>query len=270
MNYKYVAVDVDGTLLDDQDHYNRPRLTADIEKLKQLGVDFIIASGNSVDALHSLFKGCPITNYVAENGGRIIVNGREVHGYPHQWITVKRLWNYLRQLPPVDLMSISGATQTFIPDRFRSVAVPYYPHHSYFTTLQEITEPAYNVNVNWQRQRLPQSRINQIVQQINHDFPEVNATYSGAFGIDILPTGVNKAVGLQRFVAQTGGQLSQVIAIGDTSNDVEMVKAAGLGVAMLNATPDLKSVADRITMAGNNNDGMLQEIEAIFKLSEGA
>lgn len=266
MNYKYLAVDVDGTLLDDQDHYNQQRLVSDIQKLKQVGVTFIIASGNSVDALYSLFDKHLINNYVAENGGRIIINGREIHGYPHQRATVKQLLSYLKQLPPVDLMSVSGATQTFIPSRFQSVAVPYYPHHAYFAALSEITEPIYNVNINWQQQHLPQKQINQIVQQINHDFPGVNATYSGAYGIDILPKGVNKAVGLQCFVAQTAGRLDQVVAIGDTSNDIEMVKAAGLGVAMLNATPDLKTIADRITSADNNHDGMLQEIETIFNL----
>ena len=95
----------------------------------------------------------------------------------------------------------------------------------------------------------------------------VNATYSGAYGIDILPQGVNKASGLNQFVKHTGGHLDQVIAIGDTSNDIEMVTNAGLGVAMQNATMDLKTIADQITAVDNNHDGMLQELEQIFTLS---
>lgn len=266
MTYKYVAVDVDGTLLDDQDNYDHQRLAATIRKLEQHGITFIIASGNSVDALQSLFDEQLVNNYVAENGGRIIINGEVIYGYPHQRATIKRLFDYVHRLPPVDLMSVSGATQTFIPDRFRLIPVPYYPHHTYFTTIDKVSEPVYNVNFNWQRHHLPQEQINQIVQQINQAFPEVNATYSGAYGIDILPRGVNKAVGLRRFVTQTGGELKQVVAIGDTSNDIEMVSEAGLGVAMKNATPDLKEVADRVTVADNNHDGMLREIDALFNL----
>lgn len=266
MTYKYVAVDVDGTLLDDHDHYDHQHLAATIQNLKRDGVTFIIASGNSVDALHTLFDERLVNNYVAENGGRIIIDGQEIHGYPHQMTTIKRLLDYVHRLPPVDLMSVSGATQTFIPDRFRSIPVPYYPHHTYFTTIGELTEPVYNVNFNWQKRHLPQAQINQIVQQINRTFPEVNATYSGAYGIDILPRGVNKAVGLRRFVAQIGGNLNQVVAIGDTSNDIEMVSEVGLGVAMKNATPDLRAVADRVTSADNNHGGMLREIETLFKL----
>lgn len=266
MTYQYVAVDVDGTLLDDQDNYDHRRLATTIQKLRQRGVTFIIASGNSVDALHSLFDEHLVNNYVAENGGRIIINGKEIQEYPHRRTTIKRLLDYAHHLPPVDLMSVSGATHTFIPDYFRSISVPYYPHHTYFTTIDEIAEPVYNVNFNWQQRHLPQEQINRIVQQINQNFPEVNATYSGAYGIDILPRGVNKAVGLRHFVAQTGGRLKQVVAIGDTSNDIEMVSEAGLGVAMRNATLDLKKVADLVTVADNNHDGMLREIETLFKL----
>ncbi|MGM9882997.1 MAG: Cof-type HAD-IIB family hydrolase [Limosilactobacillus reuteri] len=265
MTYRYVAVDVDGTLLDDHDHYNRQRLATDIKKLAQLGITFIIASGNSLDALQNLFPRQLVNNYVAENGGRIIVDGQEHFNHPHQAMTVQALLKYVTtQLPAVDLLSVSGASRTFIPQRFNTVPVPYYPHHAYFRHWAEINEPVYNVNVNWYRQKLPPARINQIVDQLNQAFPDVNATYSGAYGIDILPQGVNKAAGLQKFISLTAGSLKELVAIGDTSNDIEMVSAAGLGIAMRNATADLKAVADRITALDNNHDGLLNELESLF------
>lgn len=267
MTFKYVAVDVDGTLLDDHDRYDRQRLARDIKLLKRSGITFLIASGNSVDALHSIFGKTLVRNYVAENGGRIIVNGVEELGHPHQKSTVNSLINFMDQLPPVDLMSVSGAQQTYLPQKYATVPVPFYPHHAYFDSFTEVAEPVYNVNFSWYRQQLAQSKINSIVKLINHTLPEVNATYSGAYGIDILPQGVNKATGLQSFVDKTGGSLSEVVAIGDTSNDIEMITAAGLGIAMANATSDLKTVADRITSADNNHDGMLKEIEQLFNLA---
>lgn len=266
MKYRYIAIDVDGTLLDDQDHFDRQRLNNDINRLRQLGVTLVVASGNSVDALHYLFKDVPVNDYVAENGGRIIVAGRELSGQPHQLATVSALLEYAQHLPAVDLMSASGASRTFIPTRFSTVPVPYYPHHTYFTDVADIDEPIYNVNFSWARQRLSRTRLDHITQQINQDFPSVNATYSGTYGIDILPYGVNKAAGMEEYVTRTGGSINQVIAIGDTANDIEMVRAAGLGIAMQNATSDLKAVADRITAADNNHDGLLREIETLFNL----
>ena len=54
--------------------------------------------------------------------------------------------------------------------------------------------------------------------------------------------------------------------MGDTSNDVEMVSAVGLGLAMRNATPDLQSAAAAVTVADNNHAGLLRAIEALFSL----
>lgn len=267
MNYKYVAVDVDGTLLDDHDNFDHQRLAHDIDLLGQAGVTFIIASGNSVDALHTIFGDNLIKNFVAENGGRIILNGCEILGHPHNRSVISNLFAFANQLLHVDLMSASGSSQTYIPRKFSAVPVPFYPHHTYFDHLSQVREQIYNVNFSWHQQRLAQDKINAIVKKINQQFPEVNATYSGAYGIDILPRGVNKAAGLQSFVKNDGGRLAEVVAIGDTSNDIEMVQATGMGIAMANATTDLKQVADCITAADNNHDGALKEIEQLFKLS---
>lgn len=265
MKIKYIAVDVDGTLLDDHDHYDEKRLVKDITALQQRGITFIIASGNSLDALLTMFKG-KVNNFVAENGGRIFINGRENSDYPHQRPVLEELLRFISTLPTPDLLSVSGASQTYIADQFINVPVPFYPHHAYFHQLADITEPIYNLNVSWFKQRPRLEKVNTIVRKINQAFPTVNATYSGAFGIDIIPAGVNKAAGLEQFVKQTGGNLRQLIAFGDTSNDIEMLRAAGRGIAMKNATPDLLAVADQVTTFDNNHAGLLKEVERLFHL----
>lgn len=265
MKIKYIAVDVDGTLLDDHDYYDEKRLVKDITALQQRGITFIIASGNSLDALLTMFKG-KVNNFVAENGGRIFINGRENSDYPHQRPVLEELLRFISTLPTPDLLSVSGASQTYIADQFINVPVPFYPHHAYFHQLADITEPIYNLNVSWFKQRPRLEKVNTIVRKINQAFPTVNATYSGAFGIDILPAGVNKAAGLAKFIKQTGGSLQEVAAFGDTSNDIEMVRAAGCGVAMRNATPDLLAIADQVTAFDNNHAGLLAAIERLFHL----
>lgn len=55
----------------------------------------------------------------------------------------------------------------------------------------------------------------------------------------------------------------RVVAVGDASNDVPMLEAAGLGVAMENATPDAKAVADRI-IGPNNGDAIGRLIDELF------
>jgi len=55
-----------------------------------------------------------------------------------------------------------------------------------------------------------------------------------------------------------------VIAIGDNHNDISMIQAAGLGVAMANAEDAVKAIADQVTKEGNNGQGILDILQQYF------
>jgi hydroxymethylpyrimidine pyrophosphatase-like HAD family hydrolase len=69
-----------------------------------------------------------------------------------------------------------------------------------------------------------------------------------------------KGHALRFLAAHYGIPIEETIAMGDAMNDHEMVEAAGLGVAMSNAVPALKAVADYVTLS-NNEDGVKHVIE---------
>jgi hypothetical protein len=62
---------------------------------------------------------------------------------------------------------------------------------------------------------------------------------------------------------EAGRHPETVIAIGDEANDVEMIRAAGMGIAMGNGTPELKAVADRVT-ADHDHDGLAEALEDLL------
>lgn len=72
-------------------------------------------------------------------------------------------------------------------------------------------------------------------------------------GIDIIPKGGGKSSGISKFMEQYGIDRSEIMAFGDGENDIEMLKFAGIGVAMGNAKDEVKAAADFVTDSVDEN-----------------
>ncbi|MGO4888480.1 Cof-type HAD-IIB family hydrolase [Anaerobacillus sp. MEB173] len=83
--------------------------------------------------------------------------------------------------------------------------------------------------------------------------------------IEIVRSGLNKAVGIQKVANYYSIPKERIIAFGDEDNDLEMIEYAGLGVAMGNAIPELKNIANTTTKS-NEEDGIAIFLEDIFNL----
>jgi hypothetical protein len=89
-------------------------------------------------------------------------------------------------------------------------------------------------------------------------------THSSIDGLlEISALGVTKASALAGLVAERGLDASDVVAFGDMPNDVEMLRWAGLGVAVANAHPEVLAVVDEVT-ASNEDDGVAIVLERLF------
>ena len=95
----------------------------------------------------------------------------------------------------------------------------------------------------------------------------VHAVFSEPTFLEILPQGSSKGMALEFLAPRLGIALAEVIAAGDNLNDLEMIRTAGLGVAMGNAPEEVKSHADYVT-ATNDNEGLAVVIER-FILADG-
>lgn len=78
--------------------------------------------------------------------------------------------------------------------------------------------------------------------------------------VEILPPKASKGVALEVLLKQLGVSAQQTLAIGDGENDIEMIKLAGIGVAIGNADEQLKAVADHV-VSSNDQDGVAEAIE---------
>ena len=75
------------------------------------------------------------------------------------------------------------------------------------------------------------------------------------------PKNVHKATGLSKLIEHLGIDQSQVMACGDEANDLSMIEWAGLGVAMQNAVPEVKAVANVVTPMTNDEEAVAWAIE---------
>ncbi|MEU6529098.1 HAD family hydrolase [Streptomyces sp. NPDC046928] len=91
-------------------------------------------------------------------------------------------------------------------------------------------------------------------------------TMSGPGTVELQPCGVTKATGLALAAEHLGLGPHETIAFGDMPNDIPMFDWAAHGVAMANAHPELKAVADEITLS-NEDDGIAVVLEGLFARS---
>lgn len=95
------------------------------------------------------------------------------------------------------------------------------------------------------------------------DFPGIEVMDTG-FAVHIKSKRVNKGTGLKRIAGMMGLEARDFVAIGDSPNDIEMLKASGFGVAVANAHPELKTAAAMVTK-GEHGAGVA---EAVGRLRE--
>ena len=108
-----------------------------------------------------------------------------------------------------------------------------------------------------------QERFKEIVEERFGD--ALDLMYSNDYYLELIPKGSGKGSALIRLRELLGIDRKCTMAAGDGENDMSMIEAAGLGVAMINAPENVKAVADVVTSQDNDHDGLKPIIEDFTK-----
>ena len=103
------------------------------------------------------------------------------------------------------------------------------------------------------------------IQALQTQFKNLTISYSGWGHIEIMHPQATKAEGMKSICAHLGISLTKALAFGDSLNDVSMLSAAGLGVAVDNAPLEVKKTADRVC-SSNEQEGVKQTLEKLFDI----
>lgn len=93
---------------------------------------------------------------------------------------------------------------------------------------------------------------------------ELDCFFSCDQYLEVVPKGMSKGEAVKMLCAMMHVDIKDAVSVGDAANDLSMIEAAGIGVAMANGTPDVKAAADYITTLDNNHDGVAEVVERFF------
>ncbi|MFD0896743.1 Cof-type HAD-IIB family hydrolase [Loigolactobacillus binensis] len=267
MPIKLIATDIDGTFLNDQHEYAIDRFNELLQTMQQRQIHFVIASGNHYGHLVDIFTAkSRINTFMAENGALIMDGSTVVAEKQLPLLTMQQLLKTLHDDPFLkpDSVRLSGQHASYMNRTDPDINIPeiryYISNLQLVDDIAQVTDHIYKVNVAWKH-----AASKEKADYLNAKFPGAfHATASGYGGIDVIPAGINKGVGLQELEDYWQLTPAEVAAFGDNYNDLEMLSRAKYGYAMLNAEAAVRKQAAFTTRLDNNHFGVLDTIEQLL------
>ncbi len=264
MNYKLIAIDVDGTLTNSEKII--PPTTRDtLIKLQEMGKHVVISTGRPPTGVEHISKELEIERFdghiISYNGGQVY-NARTKEVLFSQTLDskyIKLIYDFVKG-SDLNIVAYWGneIISAFEPNSpsLRSAKNNQMPIRQVDNFVDFFTGPLYKLLVVGSI-----DSVNPMLEKLRNAFgSSLGICTSHPEFIEITPAKVDKGESLRFLLNHLQLTPNEVIACGDGSNDVTMIQFAGLGAAMANAHKDALAAADYITTS-NDEDGVLHVIE---------
>ena len=267
MKYKLIAMDLDGTLNNDQKIITEKTKAALMEAQKK-GIRLALASARPSPGL---FKERDILNLqdhggilMSYNGGRIVDAGTNQVLFETS-MDIAQTKQVLRQLETLPVTPIlDDGAQFYVTDR-NGFKVDYECKNNNMicTEVENLADFLYFAPIKILMSVQPEE-LAQVQQQIAQMLPEsLTVVQTAAFYLEVIPRVINKGQGIRDICHVLGISTPEVISFGDAANDIPMLQEAGMGVAMGNASEAVKQAANMVTLS-NNEDGIAAALEKLL------
>lgn len=266
--YKLVCIDLDGTLLTDKKTITKENIET-IRKASSIGINICIATGRIYKFVDHIKEtlGNKI-KVIASNGGIILKDDESLSFKALSYEEILRLKNLTKDYN-VDI---------YLNTENEIISEKSIPNTYSYKVINNELEDKYKVNIveNYHFENLKDDKKYKIVKAIcinKEDLNEVKKVRqlleeTNEFEIssaehhycEINSKGVSKGKAVEELAKNLKIDIKEVMCIGDGGNDIEMLKRAGISIAMKNGMEDVKSLANYIT-EDNNNSGVAKAIE---------
>lgn len=262
--YRLVAIDVDGTLVNDEKNLTQ-RTIETIKKAVENNTRVVVSSARSFYRLKGYLEQLGLiedNQYTISFNGAVIVENKSqklLSSINFQEKEVLGLIEMAKSFKtPISLYAMNCLITEEIPEILKN--------NKHFSNvnfrISKFEEIDFNKECIYKIVFVNEpENIMKIKRELSKElYEKYEITSSVPEYIEFVKKGITKSKALDFICKKCNIKKSEVIAIGDADNDLEMINFAGLGVAMENATDSLKEKADYVT-SSNNHDGVAKVIE---------
>ena len=256
---KLVAIDLDGTLLNSKSEISYENKKA-IQKCLEKGIKVVISTGKSIYSVREIIGKLSLVDPQIVFGGTVIID-----------VTLKQLFTL--RVPELSCMKVIKFTRKFKRGLAIGTTDGVFYYDRYHPSLKYITDTGEfltKVDDLLDNSVTSNALLFTITVDKGDDFndylksnvrDDVKIMRGGQYYLNVLNKEAGKLFGIKKILKMSGIKRNQIMAIGDSENDLSVIKFAGKGVAMGNSPEIIKEAADFI-VSENDRDGVA---EAIYK-----
>lgn len=261
--YKLIAVDMDGTLLNEKKEISKRSLKA-IYRLKEKGKKLVLATGRPLNGVMRYIEKLNLydeNDYVVAFNGALVQSTKSkeiIYNKPLSLSAYKELYKLslelgvnIHALTDQSVLTPKNNPFTQIESSINQIPI-------IEGAVEEIDASTIIVKVMFVDEP---DKLDEIIPKLPASIKnKYTILRSAPYFLEFLDKTVNKGTGVSAVATQLGLIREEVICVGDAGNDLDMIRYAGLGVAMGNAFEEIKSEADYVTYS-NEEDGVAYVIE---------
>lgn len=279
MKYKMVAIDLDGTLLNDQKTIP-DRNKYILKKLSDMSVEFVIATGRRYWSAKQFSKELGMDLIIMANNGNIVRRLSDDKILVKKYLDKEDFYTLIREGRELELFPITHVDHY---EEGIDIIVEFQEGNEDYSQYMKKNMERFKQIEDMLKYQNPRALVVCYFGKSKtlEDFKElITEKYPNKYNCHIMsnfarigslleimnPLG-SKWFTLNEYAKSKGINPEEIIAIGDDNNDLEMIRNAGLGIAMKDCSNEVKKAADMITDKSNNEAGVGVILSKIFNIS---
>ncbi|MBF4694850.1 Cof-type HAD-IIB family hydrolase [Fusibacter ferrireducens] len=276
--YKMVCLDLDGTLLNSKNKISEQTLST-LREVEKRGIKIVVVTGRAgFDAKRHAEMISKDAYFIGSNGAvsGSVSDDKLIHENPFSGTVLTEILTWANEM---NINPVLYSNKKIFVTGFRE-----YLMHLYYAKKMKLDTNRYlsfKSKKKWKMSMWNQSdmKIHKIVffairskkmnyfESILRKHKKIEMALTGKGCFELTDKGINKSYGIKILSEYFGIDKTEIIAFGDSENDLEMIKYVGCGVAMQNATSQVKAISDRIT-ASNDDEGVSIMLKEMLEKNE--